>query len=418
MKLKLFLGTIACSLLPTMANFVPDTLIEAGALSIPCHRIHQDKSLHGEKGRSTVYKDSLNRTIAYRDTSDLGSNPSMMRSYSYKVYCGEKGSILFDSLTWKVHGPGYIDGGRSSLIGEEWTESGQVAKGILREAIDLRKSSPWDHARTERNDSRIRLSYTNGHSTDTIIVDSNVFVPDMEINGGDFMIPVKYHHTPHVTSQGGYKAYSTDFTDSLNRFVETYKFYHNLAEQIVFCDTLRSKVDGEFKIVEQVALRDSLYGVKELSAGDTTLSYDTTRTIRRVVASEWNDKGCITRGLLHRKKMVVNDDGSTPVSEDSVEVTIIRDSSGLYPRDTIYHDEVSVVFEDISYGQTIKKSDNKICLKGLMGGESVSLLNANGRLIERYTADRVGGLELNLNQFPAGVYFINSKNIRRKIICK
>lgn len=413
MSVKKFLAIVACSVMPSLADFVPDTLLEAGLLSVPCKTIKQDLALNGEKGASVLWLDSIGRTISFNDEEN---GEDYTRRQRYQVEFDLHGNVSSARLEKSLNNPGGSGSEQQILIGHKWNGTGSISIGIRRTS-GVFGAGPY--ASHYKRDELIELVYDEDSisAIDTIILDSNYFVPDMAIDCGGTLVPVKRELYDKFNSKGGYKLARTIYKDTLNRTVERHYFYHNLGTRVVTHDTLRSRIDVEFNIAEQFYVRDSLCKVEELAAGDTTLSYDTLRLKCHLLGYEWNEKGCITEGMLSRTKMVVNETVEV-LSEDSVGVTITYDSTGVYALDTLYHDVVSVVFDDVNFEQNIVQNDRKLCIQGLHAGEVVSLFSASGRLLKPYTVSRTGQLEVHFTTYPPGMYLLSGANLRKKIICR
>lgn len=374
---------------------VPDTFYTAGALTLPVKDVYW-KSSGGAPwsgARSRTMTDSVGRKLVYTYSgSSAKSNTRWGNSHSVEL--GENGYIA--TMYSNSYSNSSQGGGRSrdTLTGITWNDKGMITKGSVTASST---SSSKKGSNTTYSQYKLLIAYDSSglNPVDSFVIKEDGFQAEILYKAGDIYIPA----INRIKSGGKYE--NREYCDSLGRMIMkgvsspgpgSHQHYY-----MDFDSTGR---------VKRIRHSRGHASPNSSSRGSDTLT-----------AKTWNEQGMMLNADFRRVSSSTNPGGTTKV-DTTYNVTLVYDSTGLFPVDTIYNTEtpvqVTVVPGHHGFRSVVEKG--YLSMTGLESNEAVRIVSANGRLLLQGEATATGALRLPLQNISSGVHFLISSERRVKFV--
>lgn len=358
-------------------SFQPDTTIQAGDLSVEV--AIKVTEVQGKK--VCWYTDALGRVVQFHSQSG-GSKGSVTQSKG--LYLTEQNNVLYSYNTYKSTGPGFVRQTIDTLWGETWNRKGMITMGTF---------DTWKRDGGKFTDSSYSVNITYD-STEIkaiqIAIDSSsitFFKVDHYYTDGDITHPVMQVDHDSLPEDAIY------WVDTLGR--PLHKKYGNGGPKGSWSVEQNLLVNSENKVAF------SLYEHRKASLGQSYSLLDS------LTGLDWNEKGMITEGILHR---IVKENGN--VTDTIMNVTIIYDSSGVHPITTLTGKETSLLTElsanlrlaNISY------RNNQFTIIGTSAHSIIEIVDVRGRLIINESVSLGEEAKLSTEKLSSGTYVLKINN--------
>ncbi len=377
--------------------FIADTVITAGAYDISVE-VYKHSGFNGKIGLSVsriCYTDSIDRIISSHANDEYYGSGDTWES-DVKVEIDDRSRFLTRNYYRKTIQPDTSEF-RLKQMGLVWNEKGMIASGLVyRKGVISNQGGSH-----ETYDDTVLVQYTydeNGIDVvDSTITPQGAFKADTVILAGAVPIGCKTETVNTMDSDGKSVTYA-DFRDSLGRIIHRQDDIEDTVLSKSKRDLFSLFLDSENRVTQINSLWDSIGCVR----------MDT------LIAESWNENGMILDGTLHR---AVYSDG-IPDSDTSL-ITLVYDSTGIIVTDTLSRSPVAVMKTGvISKEMALSQTGRSLVLQNFTAGEAVRLFSAKGRLIQTVRTNSLGGAQMDLSSFPAGVYFLKGMKKTHKILCR
>lgn len=378
-------------------GFCADTIIKAGALVKPVKKSSSRGDFWAPWNWANGWrlKDSLGRPLFRYSKGGNAKNGTYSSSREY-LSLDTSDNVYARIETRNSSYPGASVTAYDTVWGESWNSKGRILKGNQHVVSHTQQGKGGT---TTTKEFRIIYAYdsTGVHEVARHTFSDSGFVPDHLYKAGAIHIPVKQmlKDNPDIEKH-------SILQDSLGRII--YKAYGPYTS-----NSSNRKYSMEFNDANRVVKICSFKG----SFGTVT-SYVSVDTL---VGKTWNDKGMILDGDLdHYSRQM------SPAEEEIIDtvyqVTLVYDSTGLFPVDTIYHKETAVISENVQKVATFAATiENKtLRLQGLDAHEAIRVVGVNGRLLMQGVANANGALQLPMHSLSSGIHFLVSDKRRIRFV--
>lgn len=378
-----------------LRSYIPDTFYTAGALTLP---VVNDiwKSSGGAPwsgAKSYSLSDSLGRKVVY-SYSGSSAKSNTRWGNSSRLAFNEQGKIA----TQYYHKYSSSGGGAAShtdtLTGEKWNHWGMITKGhVNRSSFTSNKGGMTTYSEFD-----LLIAYDNMGliAIDSFVIREGGFQAEFLYKAGDIYIPV----VDSIKSNWN-KGVNQEYYDSLGRMI--HKAYGHPGPGG------KQYYDMEFD--EQERVKRIRHNRSYSSTVTNSRSSDT------LTAKSWNEKGMILDADLRRVASSTNPGGTTEI-DTIFNVTLVYDSTGLFPIDTIFHTETPVLVSQLSQHTGFQSvvEQGHLSVAGLQANEMVRVVSASGRLLLQGQASANGTLRLPMQNLSSGVHFLISNERRIRFV--
>ncbi len=402
LKLSLAVAGFCCaasSLFATMTPWTPDTVLEAGALSIPVTADSTVDSIDSHEVVESFFRDSTGKTIAYKHRKSNQPHSSTVRLRG--LLFASDGSIARVFTELRHFGSSGYNQVKDTLVATQWTDAGEVSEGLLKSF----------HASSNKFGS---MHYAYGSTINVSLdPDSLSFVKDSYI---DSTVKIDTGWTADTLVEAGAKSIYCKDVDGGGNYGSSFSNSRSLIDMYgrpIF--HAHSSGNGAHGNGEGFTMNLELNEVGDVARQCQT-KYRYAPQSKGGVAdtltgTAWNELGMITEGVLRRHRYSHNPGGST-LSTKEAEVLFFYDSTSLTVNDTIFMSNfidvdmpTGVVSTAVAKVGALRIVGKSLSLPQALRGEQLSLYTLKGALVEQR---RVQATTLDLSHLPAGCYILKS----------